>query len=77
VEEALRDEQVLARQMVIEVEHPEFGTMRQTGNPIKFSGDQEAHVPAAPLSGDTETILTDLLGYSVDHIAQLRNSGVI
>jgi crotonobetainyl-CoA:carnitine CoA-transferase CaiB-like acyl-CoA transferase len=77
VEEALRDEQVLARQMVIEVEHPEFGVMRQTGNPIKFSGDQESHSPASPLDADTDTILTDLLGYSAERIAELRIQRVI
>jgi crotonobetainyl-CoA:carnitine CoA-transferase CaiB-like acyl-CoA transferase len=77
VEEALRDEQVLARQMVIEVEHPEFGVMRQTGNPIKFSGDLESHSPASPLGADTDTILTDVLGYSAERIAALRASGAI
>ncbi|MCC6703530.1 MAG: CoA transferase [Thermomicrobiales bacterium] len=77
VEEALRDEQVLARQMVIEVEHPEFGPIRQTGNPIKFAGVEESHSPAAPLGADTSIILADLLGYTDERIRRLKAAGAI
>ena len=77
VEEALRDEHVLARNMVVEVDHPVFGTIRQTGNPIKFGGADEAYEPAAGLGFDNEAVLGDVLGYSPERIAELRSSGAI
>ena len=77
VEEALRDEHVLARNMVVEVDHPVFGTIRETGNPIKFGTAEEQYEPAAALGFDNEAVLGDLLGYSPDRIADLRASGAI
>ena len=38
VEHALADEQVRAREMVIAVDHPVFGPIRETGCPIKIAG---------------------------------------
>ena len=35
--EALDDPQLLAREMVIEITHPELGSLRALGNPIKLS----------------------------------------
>lgn len=77
VEEALRDEQVLARNMVIHLDHPTFGDIRLTGNPIKFTGADEVYEPAPGLGADTETILTGELGYSPERIESLREQGVI
>jgi crotonobetainyl-CoA:carnitine CoA-transferase CaiB-like acyl-CoA transferase len=77
VEEALRDEQVLARNMVVNVEHPAFGTLRQTGNPIKFPGMDEQFLPAGPLGGETDDVLRALLGYTQSRIDELHASGAI
>jgi crotonobetainyl-CoA:carnitine CoA-transferase CaiB-like acyl-CoA transferase len=77
VEEALHDEQVLARGMVIDVKHPAMGPLRLTGNPIHMSGMEERREPAPALGGDTDAILAKDLGYSAQQIAELRASGVI
>jgi crotonobetainyl-CoA:carnitine CoA-transferase CaiB-like acyl-CoA transferase len=77
VEEALADEQVLAREMVIEVEHPTMGPLRQAGAPIKFGGVREPRRPAPQLGADTDAILTEVLGYDRDRIAALRAEGAI
>jgi crotonobetainyl-CoA:carnitine CoA-transferase CaiB-like acyl-CoA transferase len=77
VEEALRDEQVLARNMVIHIDHPTFGEIRLTGNPIKFAGADDIYEPAPSLGTDTEAILSGELGYSPEQIAELRAQGVI
>ncbi len=76
VDEALRDEQVLAREMVIEVEHPVFGTIRETGSPIKIGGVRPVYRPAAPLGADTDDILA-AAGMDDREIAALRRAGVI
>jgi len=77
VAEALRDDQVAARGMVIEVEHPEFGQVRQTGNPIKVGGYAEQHRRGPALGEHTEPILRDWLGLTPDAIAGLRARGVV
>ena len=77
VEEALEDEQVLAREMVIEVEHPEFGQLREVGCPIKIEGMLPRYGAGARLGADTEALLRTLLGMSDGDIAALRNLGAI
>jgi crotonobetainyl-CoA:carnitine CoA-transferase CaiB-like acyl-CoA transferase len=77
VEEALEDEQVLARGMVTGVEHPTMGELRMTGNPIHLSGMEKRRDPAPALGADTNAILTEDLGYSAEQIAKLRASGVV
>ena len=47
VAEALADEQVLAREMVVEVEHPVFGALREVGCPIKIDGVAPRYAPGA------------------------------
>lgn len=77
VEQALRDEQVLARDMVVTVEHPRFGTLRQVGCPIKIDDLRPRYGPASPLGADTEELLHELLGLSHVEIDHLRERGAI
>ena len=77
VDEALADEQVLARNLLVEIEHPVFGPVRQTASAVRFPGEQRDHQPAAPLGADTDAILRDTLGYSEAQLAGLRERGVI
>lgn len=77
LEEALSQPQTLARNMVIEHEHPEAGPLRQLGAPIKFSDAEVDPGGAAPALGEhTEEILTTL-GYDAEEIETLRKRGVI
>jgi crotonobetainyl-CoA:carnitine CoA-transferase CaiB-like acyl-CoA transferase len=77
VEEALQDEQVLARDMVITVEHPQFGRLREVGCPIKIDDVPPRYEPASPLGADTDELLRSLLGLSADELAALRREGAI
>ena len=60
VEEALADEQVRAREMVVEVLHPVFGTLRQVGCPIKLDGVRPRYAPASALGADTAALLAEV-----------------
>ncbi|MBP1687423.1 MAG: CoA transferase [Deltaproteobacteria bacterium] len=77
VEEALEDEQVLAREMVITVDHPQFGPLRQVGCPIKMDGVRPRYTPASRLGADTDELLHELLGLSHVEIERLRERGAI
>jgi crotonobetainyl-CoA:carnitine CoA-transferase CaiB-like acyl-CoA transferase len=72
------DAQVLARDMVVDVEHPQAGGLRCIGNPVKTSPQGDRPLKPAPLHGQhTEEVLSDVLGYSPQRIASLREEGVI
>lgn len=76
--QALAETQVLARQMVIEVAHPEGGTIKMPGNPVKLSDTHEETYSPPPLLGQhTDDILQDVLGLSAAEIANLRADGVV
>jgi len=77
LEEAMKDEQVLARDMIMEVEHPTFGTVRQMRTAVKVPGAVDHKRPGPAMGADTDTILQQLLEYSDDKIASLRQAEVI
>jgi crotonobetainyl-CoA:carnitine CoA-transferase CaiB-like acyl-CoA transferase len=74
INQALEDEQVQARQMILEVDHPDFGPLKQTATAIKVEGDiGEREDRRGPRLGeDGEAILRELLGYSEEEIGRLR-----
>ncbi|MEM2338260.1 MAG: CaiB/BaiF CoA-transferase family protein [Candidatus Bathyarchaeia archaeon] len=78
IDEVFRDPQVLHRKMLVEIEHPKAGTIKQIGIPMKFSETPGEIRTAPPLLGQhTDEILKNLLGYSEEEINQLRKEGVI
>ena len=61
VAEALADPQLAARDMVVELAHPELGTVRTLGNPIKLSRTPAViHRPPPGLGEHTEEVLAEL-----------------
>ncbi|HET7342131.1 MAG TPA: CaiB/BaiF CoA-transferase family protein [Methylomirabilota bacterium] len=77
VEEMVKDPQINHRQMIVDVEHPTHGRVRQFGIAIKMSETPGTIRSAAPLTGEhTEAILKDL-GVGADEIAALRARKVI
>jgi len=77
VEEALQEKQILERDMLVEVEHPGFGTLQQVRTAIKVPGAVEPDRPAPALGADTTAILKSFLRYSDKQIALLRSSGAV
>jgi len=77
VRQALADEQVRARDMIVEVAHPEFGTLKQVRSPVRTEGEIRDLQRAPRLGEHTDSILRDVLGYGDGTIARLRADGVI
>ncbi|AWN41234.1 CaiB/BaiF CoA transferase family protein [Methylobacterium durans] len=72
-----RDPQTLAREMVVEVDHPRAGRMRTLGLPVKFSATPgRVHGPAPLLGEHSRTILADA-GYDAAAIDDLIARGVV
>jgi len=75
--QALSDEQIRYRNMVVELSHPDGKKTHGPGNPIKLSRTNEDSFTAAPLVGQhTDEVLTGLLGYDADKLAVLKEKGV-
>jgi crotonobetainyl-CoA:carnitine CoA-transferase CaiB-like acyl-CoA transferase len=71
------DPQVLAQEMVLEVDHPDHGPVRMTGFPVKLSATPaRLRRPAPELGEHTDQILA-AAGYAPDQIAALREAGVV
>ena len=73
----LADPQVVAREMVVEVDHQVAGRTRVLGFPVKFSETPTRITRAAPVLGQhTDEILASL-GYGRERIAELRREGAV
>jgi crotonobetainyl-CoA:carnitine CoA-transferase CaiB-like acyl-CoA transferase len=76
-DETLVDPHVVARDMVVDLEHPIIGPMRTVGTGARFSGlDFEVRGPAPWLGQHTAEVLTER-GLSEDEIGRLFDDGVI
>lgn len=72
-----RDPQALAREMVVEVEHPRVGRMKTLGLPVKFSETPgRVHGPA-PLLGEHSRAILAEAGYASAEIDALIARGVV
>ena len=77
VEEALTAPEVLARDMVWQVEHPVIGELKLVGSPLKMSGTPVRRPAAPPVLGQhTDEVLSEAFGLKSGEIAQLRARGV-
>jgi crotonobetainyl-CoA:carnitine CoA-transferase CaiB-like acyl-CoA transferase len=73
VAEVCTDPQVLARDMVVQLNHPTAGPISVNGVPIKLSATPGAVEDPPPLLGQhTDEILSDILGYTASQIAEVR-----
>ena len=76
--EAFIDPQVIARNMIVEVENSKGDRVRMPGNPVKLSETYDDSFTFSPLLGQhNEEIYQVLLGKSNDEIASLKNAGAI
>jgi CoA:oxalate CoA-transferase len=72
-----QDPQILAQEMVMDVDHPGYGLVRMLGFPIKFSGRPcRVRRPAPRLGEHTNEVLTDL-GYAAADLGAWQRDGEI
>ena len=77
IPEALAHPQAIARDMIVETEHPTAGPVKGLGLPIRFSGGRDNSLRAAPLLGQhTYEVLLEL-GYSEQEVEQLVQDNAV
>ena len=78
IDRVFADPQVLARGMLVEMEHPVDGKYRVVGSPMKLSATPVQYKTPPPRLGEhTEEVLRDILGYEQAQISRLREQKVI
>lgn len=78
IDKVVSNPQVLARDMIVEIDHPVAGAFKMAGIPMKLSDTPGSIRTAAPILGEhTEEILKDKLGYTEEEVSELRKKGVI
>ena len=77
VGEIMEDPQIQAREMVMELTHPEYGPLRVLGIPIKLSDTPGVVENAPPQFGEHNREVLSALGYGKDDIEHLRQTGVV
>ena len=72
-----RDPQAVARDMIVETDHPRAGPVKAIGSPIKFSETPGAVSRPAPTLGEHGREVLCEHGYSETEIATLRDKGAL
>jgi crotonobetainyl-CoA:carnitine CoA-transferase CaiB-like acyl-CoA transferase len=73
------DPQVIANDYIVDFDHPTLGKIKTLGLPMKFSKTPGVaiHRRAPELGEHTEEVLVELLGFSWEKVAELRDKEVI
>lgn len=77
-EQLVNDPNLRAREFFWDIDHPEAGSRRYAGQPVRLSATPaRLHRPAPCLGQHNERILGGLLGLSAEELDDLREKGVI
>lgn len=77
IDEVLADPQIQARGMIVEQQHPRYGTLRLPNLPFRFSDCDTTIREVAPDLGQHNADVASALGYSADEIAEMQAAGVL
>ncbi|TQJ29908.1 CaiB/BaiF CoA-transferase family protein [Microbacterium sp. SLBN-146] len=75
VADALTDPHTLARDLVVDTDHPRWGTLRQVASPVRV-GTQKPQYRRAPLRNeDFSHVLEEIAGYAPERVDAARAAG--
>ncbi len=77
IDQVVNDPQIIAREMIVDIEHPMAGETSLPGIPIKLSETPGNIRRPAPLLGEhTAQIFQELLGYEPEKVQDLHEQGI-
>lgn len=77
VTQALQQSLLRERNMIVDIEHPQMGTLQTIGTPIKISDFKPDYRPAPSMGQHNEEIYRGVLGLSASEFNSLREKHVI
>lgn len=78
IEDIVEDPHYKARESIVTVDSPSLGQLKMPAAQPRFSGAPAPEMRPAPLLGaDTDDVLRELAGLSIERIAELRRSGTV
>ncbi|MFB5281206.1 CaiB/BaiF CoA transferase family protein [Peribacillus sp. Hz7] len=78
IEEVADDPHLIARKMIVEIEHPAKGKIKVPGSPIRLSDSPLDEVVPAPLLGQhTDKVLMEYVNLNEEQLSDLRKKQVI
>ena len=75
VAEAFEDPHVAARGLILNADHPRYGTVRTIASPVRVGNQQAAPVRAPRRGEHTDSVLTEALGYDGPAMAAAQAAG--
>jgi crotonobetainyl-CoA:carnitine CoA-transferase CaiB-like acyl-CoA transferase len=73
--QALADEMIAVRDVLVAVDHPSRGPMRLPATGVRVTEHRPTAAAAPPLNADADSVLGDLLGYDEQRRAALHRAG--
>ncbi len=77
IDEVVNDPQIQARGMLLEQQHPRYGTLKLPNLPFRFSDCDTTVTRVAPDLGEHNAQVAAQLGFSLEEITQLQADGVL
>jgi len=77
IQKTLNHDHVLARNMVVEIDHSTCGSLKLVNTPVKFSHSQPGIRSAPPTLGQHTVEILRSLGMTDDKIQNLREEGIV
>ena len=72
---ALTEPHTIARDLLVETEHPRYGTVRQVASPVRVGSEPPTYRRAPLRNEDAGRILGEMLGYDAAAVADLDGPG--
>jgi crotonobetainyl-CoA:carnitine CoA-transferase CaiB-like acyl-CoA transferase len=74
--EAIHDPQIIARKMVVDLDHPVLGKIQNIASPIKYSRTPLTIRSLAPKMGENTDEILHTLGYADEQIQAFKKNGI-
>ncbi len=77
IDEVENNPHAIARDMIVEMDHPTEGKVKGIGIPLKFSDTEAKEIKPPPILGQHNDEILGLIGLSEEEIGELREKGVV